>query len=351
MTHQSLHGVCIIIILTGFIGITCLFNSACRQTETSKPAFRLVMHGGAGTIDKQTMTPERAQAYRDTLTQALRAGYEILDKDGSSIDAVEASIKVLEDSPLFNAGKGAVFTSEGTVELDASMMDGKTLNAGAVAGVRHIKNPIALARLIMEHSPHVMMEGEGAEAFARQQGVSMVPQEYFFTEERWQQLQKIRESEGEPASTPGPGPTASPFDSKHGTVGAVALDKQGNLAAGTSTGGMTNKKFGRVGDSPIIGAGTYANNNTCAVSCTGQGEFFIRSVVAYDVSALMEYKGLSVTDASEKAIMEKVTRLGGTGGLIAMDSKGNFAMPFNTPGMYRGYIDPDGKIVIQIYKD
>jgi beta-aspartyl-peptidase (threonine type) len=260
----------------------------------------------------------------------------------------------MEDSPLFNAGKGAVFTSAGTNELDSSIMDGRTLSAGAVAGLKHVKNPISLARMVMEKSPHVMMVGEGAEAFAKQQGVELVPQSYFYTERRWQELQRIKDEEKQHSNPPKKSSRVeAPLlgeDGLHGTVGAVALDMAGNLAAGTSTGGMTNKKFGRVGDSPVIGAGTYADNQTCAVSATGDGEFFIRAAVAHDISALVGYKGMSVQDAADRAL-EKVKKLGGTGGVIVLDREGNFATPFNTAGMYRGHIGPDGKAVIEIYKD
>lgn len=300
--------------------------------------FFLVMHGGAGTIERSQMTPEKEKAYTAGMEAALKAGHDVLQRGGASLDAVEAAIRVLEDNPLFNAGKGAVFTNTGTNELDSSIMDGKTLKAGAVSGLRHIRNPIGLARLVMEKSPHVMLYGEGAEAFGKSVGVNLVDAKYFYTEERWQALQKVK-------ATPAP---MSDKD-RHGTVGAVALDQAGNLAAGTSTGGMTNKRFGRIGDSPIIGAGTYANNHTCAVSCTGDGEYFIRSGVARDVSALMEYKGLSVQDAAKTAL-EKVGQLGGTGGLIALDDKGNFATPFNTSGMYRGHVGSDGKISVEIYR-
>ena len=324
-----------------------------RAAPPSNSSFMFVIHGGAGTILKSQMTPELEKEYRAKLTEALMKGHSILNNNGSSLDAIEAAIRILEDSPLFNAGKGAVFTSAGTNELDASIMDGKTLKAGAVASLKHIKNPISLARLVMEKSPHVMMVGDGAEAFAKQQGIEMVPQEYFYTERRWKALQSIKESEKKQSSAPGtgsgPGRPKSDED-KHGTVGAVALDKAGNLAAGTSTGGMTNKRFGRVGDSPIIGAGTYANNQSCAVSATGDGEFFIRSVVAYDICALVEYKGMALQEAAS-AVIEKVGKLGGTGGVIALDKDGHIAMPFNTAGMYRGYVDPDGKAVVEIYKD
>jgi beta-aspartyl-peptidase (threonine type) len=304
------------------------------------------------------MTPELEKEYRAKLTEALEAGYRVLNSGGSGLDAIETALRIMEDSPLFNAGKGAVFTSAGTNELDASIMDGRTLGAGAVAGLKHIKNPISLARLVMEKSPHVMMVGEGAEAFAKQQGVEFVPQSYFYTERRWKDWQRIKQEEEQRNKQPKKtgqlrDPNERDFNSyfdRHGTVGAVALDRAGNLAAGTSTGGITNKRFGRVGDSPIIGAGTYANNQTCAVSATGDGEYFIRSAVAHDISALVGYKGMSVKDAAD-AVLDKVQRLGGTGGVIVLDREGNFATPFNTAGMYRGHIGPEGKPVVEIYKD
>jgi beta-aspartyl-peptidase (threonine type) len=296
------------------------------------------------------MTPERERAYRDKLTEALLAGFGVLKKGGACLDAVVAAITLLEDSPLFNAGKGAVFTSAGTNELDSSIMEGRTLKAGAVAGVKRIKNPILLARLVMEQSPHVMMTGEGAEAFAVQKGVELVDPKYFYTEERWQQLQRIKEAEKNPPPKSSKLEPA-PFDEhKFGTVGAVALDQSGNLGAGTSTGGMTNKRFGRIGDSPIIGAGTYADNETCAVSCTGDGEYFIRVAVAHDISAQMRYAGKTVERAAADSL-EKVAKIGGTGGLIALDRRGNFAMPFNTSGMYRGWIGANGQPYVLIYRD
>ncbi|HVG18891.1 MAG TPA: isoaspartyl peptidase/L-asparaginase [Blastocatellia bacterium] len=324
------------------------------QVRKDRP-FKLVVHGGAGTILKSNMTPELEKQYRDALAGALMAGHKILKDGGTSLDAVEAVTRMLEDNPLFNAGKGAVFTNEGANELDASIMDGATLKAGAVAGVKRIKNPISLARLVMEKSPHVMMAREGAEAFAKQNGVEMVDPKYFFTEKRWKELQEAKKAEEQKGNTNREaGREANPSKSgekKFGTVGAVALDGAGNLAAATSTGGMTNKRFGRIGDSPIIGAGTYANNRTCAVSATGHGEYFIRSVVAYDISALMEYGGLSLKDAADKVVMDKLVKLGGEGGVIAIDKDGNIAMPFNSAGMYRGYVDSSGKVVVEIYKD
>ena len=321
------------------LGLSMLLAGTLSAEMKEEPMkFGMVIHGGAGTIERSTMTPEKEKAYRATLDQSLKAGYAVLRKGGASLDAVEAAIHVLEDNPLFNAGKGAVFTHEGTNELDSSIMDGKTLMAGAVSGLKHIRSPISLARLVMEKSPHVMLYGEGAEAFAKKMGVEMVDQKYFFTQERWDALQKVKAS---------PAPMAD--KDRHGTVGAVALDQAGNLAAGTSTGGMTNKEFGRIGDSPIIGAGTYASNQTCGVSCTGDGEYFIREGVAREVAAMMEYKGASVQEAAQAAI-DKVGKIGGTGGLIALDRQGNFAMPFNTSGMYRGRVDAAGKISIEIYK-
>jgi len=319
-----------------------------NQPNMEGKKIRLVVHGGAGTIERSKMTPEREREYRSGLERALAAGYDILKKGGSSLDATEAAVRVLEDDPHFNAGKGAVFTSAGTNEMDAAIMDGKTLNAGAVASLKHIKNPINLARLVMEKSGHVMMDGEGAEAFARQNGIELVDQKYFFTQERWDALQKIKAAEKHRTSAAGKRILITDQD-RHGTVGAVALDKDGNLAAATSTGGTTNKRPGRVGDSPVVGAGTYANNATCAVSATGDGEYFIRATVGRDVSALMEYRGISLKQAAQTAL-DKVAKLGGTGGLIAIDREGNVALPFNTEGMYRGYIDPNGKVVTEIYR-
>ncbi|MCE3278173.1 MAG: isoaspartyl peptidase [Bacteroidetes bacterium] len=331
-------------------------NSVFSQQKPQKQNvnFALAIHGGAGTILKKNMTPELEKEYTDKLNEALQKGYDTLSKGGSSLDAVIVSIKILEDSPLFNAGKGSVFTADGKNEMDASIMDGKTLMAGSVAGVRKIKNPITAARCVMEKSQHVMMVGNGAEQFAVQCKCDFADSAYFFDQKRWNQFQKIKEKElNKPVlDTTGSIKPSEVFfkDEKFGTVGLVALDKYGNLAAGTSTGGMTNKKYGRVGDSPIIGAGTYANNKTCAVSCTGHGEFFIRSVVAYDVSALMEYKGLSLADAANEVIMKKLVSLGAEGGLIAIDAKGNITMPFNSAGMYRGYMKSDGKKEILIYR-
>lgn len=323
------------------------------QTKPDYSKITLVIHGGAGTITRDNMTPEKEKAYREKLNEALETGYAVLKKGGTSLDAVEATIKVMEDSPLFNAGKGAVFTNEGKNEMDAAIMDGKTLNAGSIASVTTIKNPITAARAVMEKSEHVMMIGDGAEKFAKLQGVELVDPSYFYTETRFNQLKKIRDKEK--TQLDHDGGTSSNENiftegNKFGTVGAVALDAYGNLAAATSTGGMTNKRYGRVGDAPIIGAGTYADNNSCAVSATGHGEYFIRAVVAHDIASLMKYKGYSVKKAADEVVMKKLVDFGGEGGVIALDKNGNFAMPFNSAGMYRGYMK-NGKAEVSIYKD
>ena len=318
------------------------------QQKMQKAKFGLVIHGGAGTIERAKMTREKERNYRAGLDRALAAGYDILKNGGSSLDATEAAVRVLEDDPHFNAGKGSVFTSAGTNEMDAAIMDGKTLAAGAVAALKHVKNPISLARLVMEKSGHVILDSDGAEAFAKENGIELVDQKYFFTQERWDALQKIKAAEKNKGGGAGKAFFITDQD-RHGTVGAVALDKDGNLAAATSTGGTTNKRPGRVGDTPVIGAGTYADNATCAVSATGDGEYFIRATVAHDVSALMEYRGMALKEAAQ-AVLDKVAKLGGTGGLIAIDRQGNVALPFNTSGMYRGYVDPNGKFVVEIYK-
>jgi beta-aspartyl-peptidase (threonine type) len=320
------------------------------------PKYVLVIHGGAGTILKKNMTPAKEKAYTDALTQALQAGYAKIKAGNGSLDAVEAAINILEDNPLFNAGKGSVFTHDGRNEMDAAIMNGKNRAAGSVAGVTTIRNPISAARAVMEKSEHVMMAGPGAEKFAKQAGLAIVDPKYFYTEERWKNLQQaLREDSIKGKSDHSYNQSSEKLgtinrDYKFGTVGAVALDNNGNLAAGTSTGGMTNKRYGRIGDAPIIGAGTYANNSTVAISCTGWGEFFIRNVVAYDLSAQMAYAGLSVEEAG-KSVIKKVGDMGGDGGLIALDKNGNMAMPFNTEGMYRGTITKEGKIEIRIYKD
>ncbi len=338
-------------VLVGLLG--GLSQAVPAQAQDEKPRYVLAIHGGAGTIVRSDLTPELEEAYRAALREALEAGYQVLDEGGPSLDAVVAALRTMEESPLFNAGKGAVFTSEGTVELDASIMDGRTRNAGAVSGVKEVRSPITLARLVMEQSPHVMLTGPGAEAFAREHDIEMVSNDFFYTERRRRQLERAQQRENAPS-----GGDALLLDEdreadhhKYGTVGAVALDQAGNLAAGTSTGGMTNKRFGRVGDSPIIGAGTYADNATCAVSATGHGEYFIRGVVAYDVAAMMHYAGLSLTAAANAVVMGRLGELGGTGGIIALDREGNVAMPFNTSGMYRGAIDVEGNVVVKIYRD
>jgi beta-aspartyl-peptidase (threonine type) len=317
------------------------------QLKMQTKKFGLVVHGGAGTIDRSKMTPEKEREYRAGLERALTAGYDILKRGGSSLDATEAAVRVMEDDPHFNAGKGADFTSAGTNELDAAIMDGKTLKAGAVASLKHVKNPITLARLVMDNSPHVMLDCAGAEAFARENGIELVDEKYFFTQQRWDALQKIKEAEKH-GGVGGKKFIISEED-RHGTVGAVALDQEGNLAAATSTGGIANKWPGRIGDTPVIGAGTYANNQTCAVSCTGDGEYFIRAAVAHEVSALMEYRGMKLQEAAQTAL-DAAKKIGGSGGLIAIDKNGEIALPFNTNGMYRGYVDPTGKFVTEIYK-
>jgi beta-aspartyl-peptidase (threonine type) len=312
----------------------------------------LVIHGGAGVLSREAMTAEQEGRYREELGHALRAGYEALRRTGQGLDAVEAAIKVMEDSPLFNAGKGAVFTHEGRNELDASIMEGRQRRAGAVAGVTRIKNPIAAARAVMERSPHVLLIGDGADRFAVDQELEVVNPVYFWTPFRWEQLQKALERERDeargPASRPQSRGVAAP-DRPFGTVGAVALDPHGNLAAGTSTGGMTNKRPGRVGDSPIIGAGTYADNSTCAVSATGHGEVFIRHAVAYEIGVQMRYARRSVREAARAVLEGLPPEEGGVGGVIALDAEGNAAMEFNTEGMYRGTITEDGTIEVAIY--
>jgi len=322
-----------------------LISCGPRGEGTKKPEITMVIHGGAGTISRDDMTPDRERAYREKLTEALQKGMDVLKNNGSALDAVEASIRILEDSPLFNAGKGAVFTADGRNELDASIMDGKTLKAGAVASVTTIKNPISAARAVMEKSKHVLLVSQGAELFAAAQGLDIVEPGYFFDQRRWDELLNAKEQQGASLVDPAAKPSA------FGTVGALALDSNGNLAAGTSTGGLTNKMHGRVGDSPIIGAGTYANNTTCAVSGTGQGEYFIRLGIARDVSALMDYKRMSAEKAANLVIHEKLTGLGGTGGIIVLDKRGNIAMPFNTGGMYRGWVKEGGEVHVLMYKD
>jgi beta-aspartyl-peptidase (threonine type) len=310
-----------------------------------------VIHGGAGVISRGSISPEREKEYKAKLEEALVAGYKALQEGRSGLDAVEIAIRILEDSPLFNAGKGAVFTNDGRNELDASIMYGKNQAAGAVAGVHRVKNPITLARAVMERSEHVMMIGEGAERFAEQQKIELVDPKYFWTQPRWDALQRILKREKERQENESGSVTDAIRDEKYGTVGAVALDRNGDLAAGTSTGGMTNKRFGRVGDAPIIGAGTYANNDSCAVSATGWGEFFIRLSVARDICALVEYRAMPIQAAADAVIKQKLPKLGGDGGVIAMDRLGFIGISFNSEGMYRAYINAEGKPVVEIYGD
>lgn len=315
----------------------------------------LAIHGGAGTIRRENMTAEQESEYRAKLQESLEAGYAVLEADGSAIEAVIASVKVMEDSPLFNAGKGAVFTNDGKNEMDAAIMDGATRNAGAVAGITRVRNPITAAHAVMANSPHVFMVGQGAEQFSEEQGLELVDPSYFRVERRYEQLMKIKESEKQQLdhSSLLEMELEDPIfkDRKFGTVGAVALDKDGNIAAATSTGGMTNKRYGRVGDVPIIGAGTYADNATCAVSATGHGEFFIRTVVAHEIASQMRYAGKTLQDAAEDVVMKQLVDIKGEGGVIAIDQEGNISMPFNSEGMYRGYIREKGGAKTFIYKD
>lgn len=346
-----------LLILSTVVPVTTMAND--------KP-FSIAIHGGAGTISKANLTAEQQEAYRAKLQQAVDAGYDILAKGGDSLTAVRASINILENSPLFNAGLGAVYTYDGGHELDASIMDGKTMNAGAVAGVKHIKNPIDLAFTVMEKSPHVMLSGQGAEEFALTQGYQLVPVNSFDTQSRYQQLksakEKIQKAEANPDYQASNGDNThhnyqlsaldySEFDYKFGTVGAVALDQDGNLAAGTSTGGMTAKRFGRIGDSPVIGAGTYAENGVCAVSATGHGEYFIRYHVAGDICAKVKYQKKSIIQAADEVINQRLITAGGTGGVIAIDQRGNIATPFNTEGMYRATRKNNEPAQVMIWSD
>jgi len=337
-----------LILLSFLISTGCVEIS---KKEVAKPNFGLVIHGGAGTILRENMTPEKEEKYRAVLAEAIQVGHKILKMGGSSQEAVERTINIMEDSPLFNAGKGAVLNSNASIELDASFMEGKSLGAGAISGVRTVKNPISAAIKVMEASPHVMLSGSGADAFASEQGLEIVSPDYFLTERRINALKEVQKASS--ISNTNDKHQSNDFinQQRYGTVGCVALDMFGNLAAGTSTGGMTNKKWNRIGDAPIIGAGTYANNATCAISSTGWGEFFIRAVVAHDISALMEYKKLSIQDAAYEVIHNKVAKLGGDGGVIGIDSNGNMMMEMNTPGMYRAKMNTQGKLEVKIYKD
>ncbi|GAA3994367.1 beta-aspartyl-peptidase [Hymenobacter fastidiosus] len=316
-------------------------------------SFALALHGGAGTISRTLMTTAAEQGYRQALQAALEAGYDVLRQGGPALDAVEIAVRSLEDCPLFNAGRGAVFTHEGHHEMDAAIMDGRDRAAGAVAGARTVQNPIRAARLVMEKTDHVLLAHPGNDALAREHGLPTQPAAYFFTQHRYDQLQEAR-ADGkmrlDHSEAKAPLPTEDP-KKKMGTVGAVARDQHGNLAAATSTGGMTNKRYSRIGDSPIIGSGTFADNRTCAISCTGHGEFFLRAVVAHDISCLMEYRGLSLAEACRIVVHEKLAPVGGEGGLVAVDGLGNIALPFNSDGMYRASLSSASPLYIGIYKD
>lgn len=333
------------------IGVPC-GGAAAQDAQDTRAEWAIAVHGGAGDSQPRDIDAERERQLRAKLTEALSAGGQILATGGSALDAVEAAIRILEDSPLFNAGKGAVFTSDGHNELDASIMDGATLNSGAVAAVHHVKNPITLSRLVMENSPHVLLAGTGAEEFALEQGVELVPKSYFFTESRWRSLQRALEEERQQERrSDARGEVPAGELGATGTVGAVALDMGGDVAAGTSTGGRTNKRYGRVGDSPIIGAGTYADNAACAVSGTGHGEFFIINAVAYDICARVRYVEETIRDAAEYVVMGVLVEQGAAGGVIAMDPKGTVAMPFNTSAMLRGYLRAGGEPEVALFRD
>ena len=332
----------IVSLIIAISGVITLMNTSAAP----RSPVAIAIHAGAGTISKEELTAVREQEIRDTLTRAVQAGHEILSAGGSSLDAVTVAVTILEDSPDFNAGRGAVFNAEGRHEMDASIMDGSDLDAGSVAGVHNIRNPILLARKIMSDSVHVMLMGEGAEVFARRHDIEFAGDDYFFTDYRWQQLQQAKSGENRNSHY-----FSEPPDRWLSTVGSVALDTRGNLAAATSTGGMTNKRWGRVGDSPIIGAGTYADNRSCAVSATGHGEYFIRATVARDICSRVQYQGLDLGDAADAVINGQLKEMGGDGGIIAVDGKGNIAQTFNTPGMYRAMIDANGNLSVSIFKD
>jgi beta-aspartyl-peptidase (threonine type) len=313
--------------------------------------FSITIHGGSGTILKEEMSPENEKGHLDGLRKALLAGYSVLEKGGSAMEAIQTTLVILEDDILFNAGKGSVYTKEGLQEMDAAIMDGSSLNAGAIAGVRNVRNPVLLAAEVLHHSNHVFLSGKGAYDFAKQQGLRIEPDDYFFSQFRYDQWRSIKDTDDYALDHSARNIDDLVVDKKMGTVGAAACDRYGNIAAGTSTGGMTNKKFGRIGDSPLIGIGTYANNTTCAISCTGHGEIFIQAVAAYDVSCLMEYKGLTLQEAMDIVVNDKLVKMGGEGGMIGVDAYGNYAMKFNTPGMYRGGKDSEGREEVKIYRD
>jgi beta-aspartyl-peptidase (threonine type) len=356
ITRRGLHAACLLA-LVGTASHSTAQSVQGPSATDPRQRITLVVHGGSGTITRASITPEIEAQYRASLERGLKAGYAVLEQGGSSLDAVVATIKVFEDDPLFNAGKGAVFTNEGKNELDASIMDGRSGLAGAVAGVTTVKNPITAARAVMDKTRHVLLSSSGADQFAALQKLDIVAPDYFFTQHRWDQLQKAKEQQRIQLDHDGKAKTSQApvepwmVDYKYGTVGAVALDAAGNLAAGTSTGGLTNKLYGRVGDSPIIGAGTYADNGTVAVSGTGTGEFFIRGVIAYDIAARMKYAKQSVSDAVDQTIKSALDGKNGRGGVIALDKDGNIKFGFNTEGMYRGYIRADAKPVVHVYKD
>ena len=337
-------------LITGIIAALLLLVSSLNAQQETQP-YAIIIHGGAGNFNKQFLTEDQEQEYLTALQKYRDEGYDMLRSGASSLEVVEATLKKMEDDPHFNAGKGAVFTNAGTNELDASIMDGKTLNAGAVAGVKTIKHPISAARLVMERSKHVMLSGEGAETFANEEGLEIVDPKYFYTEKRWKSLQHIKkEEEFEKNRTEEDGfLEPEKVDWKYGTVGCVALDRSGNIVAGTSTGGMTNKRWGRIGDSPVIGAGTYADNRTCGISCTGHGEFFIRFAVAHDISARMAYKKVSLEQAATEVIMEEILKVGGTGGIVGLDKDGKMAAIFNTTSMFRAGKNSKGKKFLGIY--
>jgi beta-aspartyl-peptidase (threonine type) len=349
------------------IGVGCLAAQPAAGAQEPLAAAKgdhkwaVVLHGGAGVIERKSMSAEMDAAYRAALKRSLQAAADVLEKGGSSMDAVEAAIKLMEDDPLFNAGKGAVFTADGKNELDAAMMDGATMKAGAVAGVTRTRHPISLARAVMEKSPHVMLMGAGADQFAASVGLEQVDPSYFFTERRWQGLIRQLKKEGAPlpprpqgappAPTGGMAEIEPPDAHKYGTVGVVALDRNGNIAAGTSTGGTQAKRWGRVGDSPIIGAGTYASNESCAVSATGTGEYFIRLTVARTICSLVQYKGMKLQAATDEVVQKDLKAIHGDGGVIAIAPDGQLAWSFNTPGMYRGHVEQGKAIEVQIYGD
>lgn len=341
----------LLFVLSALLLNNCSFPQKVPDDTSEPHSFAIVIHGGAGGIHRENFTVKEQNAYAQILQEALKAGYDVLENGGTSLNAIQEAIKIMEDSPLFNAGKGSVYNSEGNQEMDAAIMNGKTLNSGAVAGVNHIKNPILAARLVMDSSKHVMLSGKGAEIMADKYGIEMVDSSYFFTEKRLKQLLKIQEKEKHNLKySAHPTIPTSLNDHKYGTVGAVAIDKTGNIAAGTSTGGMTNKKYGRIGDVPIIGAGTYANNLTCGISATGTGEYFIRTVAAHEVSNLIQYAGKSPEEALHEVLFNQIGPLGGEGGMILLDTKGNVYWDFNSAGMFRGFKKSNGESRIEMFE-